>query len=1323
MASTNSISSMLYTNRLTGINYRDWLRNLKIVLKYEKIAYVLDDPIPPIPEDGSPEEVISAYIKWVDDDEKARCIILASMNNELQKQHEEMQPSKTILLHLQELYGEQSRVERFNIVKELFRTRMPEGSSVHEHGLKMINYIEQLQRLDVGMDADLTIDIVLQSLPHSFSQFVMNYYMNKMGVTLPELLNMLVTAEGAMIRTKGSALIVDVGKASSSRTGYKPKSKPKQKGNKWKKGKQANLKPKAGIKKNGNNKNDKGRCFECGELGHWKRNCKIYLASIKDNTSGMSNMLFIETELSVSSTSDWVLDTGASSHICNSMQDLKESRRLSRGQESLRVGNGARVAALAVGTCYLTLSSGYVLSLQDCLFVPNIVRNIISISALCNNGYYLVFEKNQCSLKLNDDLIGTGIMMNGLYYLNTNGSINSIEHTKNARNPKRLRDEGNPTYMWHLRLGHISEKRIHSLVKDGHFGSLAIEPLPTCESCLMGKMTKSPFVGHGERAADILGLIHSDVCGPFKSIARGGYSYFITFTDDHSRLGYVYLMRYKSESFEKFKEFRNEVEKQTSKHIKVLRSDRGGEYLSTDFLDHLKDNGILSQWTPPGTPQLNGVSERRNRTLLDMVRSMMSYTDLPISFWGYALETATYILNRVPSKSVPQTPYEIWNGKKPSLNHVKIWGCPAYVKKHDVDKLEARSDKCRFVGYPKESLGYYFYHPTEQKVFVSKFAIFLEKEFLQEGSKGNKVELEEEFNEPQNQPMIPFEVGPSNTQPLRKSIRVSAPPERYGYLLQGDEIFHLGNIDYPNDPNTYKEAMSDIDSRKWQEAMKSEMDSMYTNQVWTLVDPPEGIVPIGCKWIYKRKIGSDGKIETYKARLVAKGYKQRQGVDYEETFSPVAMLKSIRILLAIAAHYDYEIWQMDVKTAFLNGNIVEDLYMEQPEGFISSGEDHKVCKLKRSIYGLKQASRNWNIRFDEAIKSFGFLQNMDEPCVYKKISGKAISFLILYVDDILLIGNDVGVLSSVKLWLSQNFSMKDLGIASYILGIKVYRDRSKRLLGLSQSMYIDKVLKRFNMQDSKRGLLPFRHGIHLSKDMSPKTPDERENMSKIPYASAIGSIMYSMLCTRPDISHAVSVTSRYQSNPGSEHWMAVKNILKYLRRTKDIFLVYGGGELRVDGYTDSDFQSDVDDRKSTSGYVFTLNGGAISWKSCKQDTTADSTTEAEYIAASEASKEAVWIKKFVTELGVVPIIESPIPLYCDNNGAIAQAKEPRSHQKSKHIERRFHMIREIIGRGDVSIQRVASIDNVADPLTKALTQQQLDHHLEKMGMRYVVNWL
>ncbi|KAK1679548.1 hypothetical protein QYE76_040396 [Lolium multiflorum] len=512
------------------------------------------------------------------------------------------------------------------------------------------------------------------------------------------------------------------------------------------------------------------------------------------------------------------------------------------------------------------------------------------------------------------------------------------------------------------------------------------------------------------------------------------------------------------------------------------------------------------------------------------------------------------------------------------------------------------------------------------------------------------------------------------TEP-RRSTRERATPDWYDPCLN---VMIVDNND--EDPATYEEAMMSPDSNKWQEAMKSEMGSMYDNKVWTLVDLPDSRKAVENKWIFKRKTDADGNITVYKARLVAKGFRQIQGVDYDETFSPIAKLKSVRILLAIAAFFDYEIWQMDVKTAFLNGDIEEELYM-------------------RSIYGLKQASRSWNRRFDKVIKDFGFIQCHGEACIYKKVSGSSVAFLILYVDDILLIGNDIELLSSVKGYLNNSFSMKDLGEASYILGIKIYRDRSIRLIGLSQSTYLDKILKKFRMDESKKGFLPMLPGKVLSKTQGPATAEERERMSQIPYASAVGSIIY-------------------QSDPGMEHWTTVKNILKYLKRTKDMFLCYGGDqELVVTSYTDASWNTDPDDSKSQSGYVFILNGAAVSWASSKQCTVAKSSTESEYIAASEASSEAVWMKRFIVELGVVPSALDPLVIYCDNMGAIANAQEPRSHKRLKHIKLRYHSIREYIEDGEVKICKVHTDLNVADPLTKALPRAKHDQHQNAMGVR------
>ncbi|KAJ9566348.1 hypothetical protein OSB04_002314 [Centaurea solstitialis] len=711
-------------------------------------------------------------------------------------------------------------------------------------------------------------------------------------------------------------------------------------------------------------------------------------------------------------------------------------------------------------------------------------------------------------------------------------------------------------------------------------------------------------------------------------------------------------------------------EKFYQRHLQKHDDDMG--YMCKKFGNHLIECGIVSQLTPPYTPRMNGVSERRNRTLLDMVLSMMCHSTLPVTFWGHALETAAHILNKAPTKSVEKTPYELWKGKKPKMSFLKIWGCEVYVKRPTSEKLQPKSDKCFFVGYPKTTVGYYFHNPEENKVFVARNGKFLEEKFLSSGNTREDVDL----------------------QDLRRSNRVRQEPDRYlGFLVSQDN----GDL---NEPTSYGEAVSGSESEQWQKAMKAEMQSMYDNQVWELTDLPQ---------------------HTFKARLVAKGFTQTHGIDYDETFSPVAMLKSIRILMAISAYFNYEIWKIDVKTAFLNGKLTEDVYMEQPGGFEDPKNPNKVCKLLKSIYGLKQASRSWNLHFDERIKEFGFAKSEFEPCVYTKFSGSIVTFLVLYVDDILLIGNNVPTLQSVKSWLRKCFQMKDLGEAAYILGIKIYRNRSKRLIGLSQSTYIDKILKKFRMDESKKGFIPMQHGIVLSKTQCPISSQDQDKMKSVPYASAIGSITYAMLCTRPDVAYSVSVTSRYQQNPGEPHWVAVKNILKYLRRTKDMFLVFRGSEdeIRVIGYSDASFQTDRDDFRSQSGYVFTLNGGAISWKSSKQDTIADSTTEAEYIAASDAAKEAVWLRNFLSDLRVISSVSRPIDIFCDNSGAVAQAKEPREHHKSIHVLRKYHLIREIIGRGDVRICKIPTEDNVADPRTKPLARVKHEAHANSIGMQYL----
>ena len=577
------------------------------------------------------------------------------------------------------------------------------------------------------------------------------------------------------------------------------------------------------------------------------------------------------------------------------------------------------------------------------MFAPGLTRNFISVSLLFEQGFKYVFNGIYISAYLNDVFYFEAKPRNGIYEVDVHTNNNIYNLSKHAKSGT------NDTYLWHCRLGHISKGRLKRLQSDGILESTGPDSFEDCESCLAGKLTKHPFNHIGERANDLLALIHTDVCGPFRTMSRNHERYFVTFIDDYSRYAYVYLMKHKHETFEKFKEFQNEVENQLGKTIKTLRSDRGGEYLSSEFLNHLKERGIISQPTPPGTPQLNGVCERRNRTLLNMVRSMMCRTNLPHSLWSYALMTAARIINLVPTKKVDKTPYEIWHGRKPNLSYLRVWGCDAYVTSDSDDKLDPRGEKVVFVGYCNKS-GLYFYHPDANTISIKRRGHFLEKEAIDRGTGNNVVDLEE-VRESQttadevgkSDPPETIENESDENTSIRRSSRTRKEPERYLWNLEGAEVLV---VDDSNDaPTNYKSAISDLESSKWLEAMNAEMQSMRDNQVWDLVELPPDSRAIGSKWLFKRKPDMHGKIHTYKARLVAKGYTQIEGIDYEETFSPVAMIKSIRILLAIAAYYDYEIWQMDVKTAFLNGHLSEDVYMVQPEGFVDPKYPKRVCKL------------------------------------------------------------------------------------------------------------------------------------------------------------------------------------------------------------------------------------------------------------------------------------------------------------------------------------------------------------------------------------------
>ncbi|GJV31553.1 retrovirus-related pol polyprotein from transposon TNT 1-94 [Tanacetum coccineum] len=560
----------------------------------------------------------------------------------------------------------------------------------------------------------------------------------------------------------------------------------------------------------------------------------------------------------------------------------------------------------------------------------------------------------------------------------------------------------------------------------------------------------------------------------------------------------------------------------------VVRSDRGGEYVAP-FAELCAKHGIRHEFTAPYSPQQNGIAERKNRTLKEMI----------------------------PRKEKEETPYELWMGRKPSYQYLRVWGCLAKVAvpTPKAQKIGPKSVDCIFIGYAKKAL-----------LIGTRSSSRLDDKVLRDKRQRDDNDLQDERQDQTDEE----EVEPRRSKRARNEK--SFGPDFVSFMVE-------------NEPTSYREAVTSSEGQQWREAIKSEIESILQNHTWELVDLPPGCKPLGYKWIFKKKMKADGTVDKYKARVVIQGFRQREGLDYFDTYSPVTRITSIRTIIAIAALRNLEIHQMDVKTAFLNGDLEEEIYMNQPEGFIAPGQEGKVCRLVKSLYGLKQAPKQWHQKFDHTMLESGFKINECDKCVYVKDTSAGYVILCLYVDDMLIVGSNDKIIRSTKDMLKSKFDMKDMGLADVILGIKIIRTQNG--LVLSQAHYVDKILNTHNAGDSGQARTPIDTSMHLSKNRG-------LGVAQLEYSRIIGMLMYLMTGTRPDLAYAVSRLSRYTSNPSYAHWKAITRVLHYLRYSRDYGLHYDRHPAVIEGYSDANWISDIKDSRSTSGYVFTLGGAAIS---------------------------------------------------------------------------------------------------------------------------------
>lgn len=1035
----------------------------------------------------------------------------------------------------------------------------------------------------------------------------------------------------------------------------------------------------------------------------------------------------------------WYLDNGASNHMTGQRGKFKELDEGITGR--VKFGDGSTVNIEGKGTVAFQCKNGEERLLKEVYFIPNLCNNIISLGQLSEAGNKVVLEGDFLWVYENGGrlLMKVKRTENRLYKISLEESKPSCLLTKLEEN----------TWLWHARLGHVNFRALELMSREkmAHGIPEMIQPLRKCEGCLMSKQIRQPFPSQTMAASrKKLEIIHADICGPISPITSGGNRYFLLLVDDYSRKMWVYFLKEKSGAFDMFKKFKALVERGTECSIKILRTDRGGEFCSKEFTSFCEEAGIQRHYTAPYTPQQNGVVERRNRTVVAMTRSFLKESGLPSFLWGEAVRHSIYVLNRLPTSALKgKTPHEAWYGEKPDLSFIRIFGCTAIMKVPAVKtkKLDDRGKIVVYLGKEPGTKGSRLYDPTTGKVHVSRDIAFQEEKFwsweqsdevkfpsqyiemFSSGNEGNVVEQESDFMTPPRS-TTPLQSPQSQTSEQSSaatpsttvgttisSSAESSEPKRYRSLAEiYDETEIVELIDELmllkiEGPNNFKEAMEE---KVWEDAMAQEFDAIEKNNTWILTDLPPGQKSIGLKWVFKLKRNPGGDIVKHKARLVAKGYVQRKGIDYDEVFAPVARLDTVRLLLALSAREGWEVHHLDVKSAFLNGELLEEVYVAQPEGFVKKGQEQKVYKLIKALYGLRQAPRAWNSRLDQCLKDLGFKRCLREQAVYTKVDKENVLVIGVYVDDLLVTGSSKQEIEKFKVQMNRQFEMSNLGLLSFYLGIEV--NQKEHSTTLKQSAYAKKLLDKSGMANCNPCRYPMEYKLQLDKDEGGELVDATE------YRSTVGGLRY-LTHTRPDISFAVGVVSRFMGTPTVKHNQAVKHILRYVKGTIDFGLVYKyeRNEKILLGFSDSDLAGDVVDRRSTGGMCFYLNKSLVSWTSQKQRVVALSSCEAEYMAATTAACQSIWLQGLLEEITGKEI--GPVTLHVDNKSAIELMKNPVQHGRSKHIDVRFHFIRECIEQGKLVVVFVATHEQRADILTKALGRVKFEEMREVIGVRNI----
>ena len=1317
-------------------DYEVWEMKFLSFLRIHKIhKYIVmaDDtlrtgPVPPV--EGQSAELDTeknaeafAYMIQFLDDKSINLIIRDAKNN-----------GRGALAILREHYVGSSKPRIISMYSELTSLKLSSNESVTDYILRAETCKAKLTEAGETVSDGLLIAMLLRGLPSNFASF--STLVSQQGdlsfTKFKTSLRTFEENEKARLEHQSDLQSDNVMKTFQNPAYSKPKQKPNYNGAKQKL---------CHICKDPNHlantcpKRAKKWCSYCRTDTHISKNCYKNRAHSAKNIQSDNNkddsFIFKISETDECPTNpvkddSLLVDCGASTHIIKDKDKfITFDKNFDPSQHCIVLADSSMQTGVAKGRgdakIQLTCTEGKVcdVTLRNALYIPSYSQNILSVCEVAKKGVDVCFGKDRAEIITPSGVKFSIQQKNKLYYVSTVRAEGPASRTLQE---------------WHETLGHLNMKDCLQLEHVVEGMNITNKEVSKCITCIKGKMVEYKNHNADEKAKKPLDLVHTDLAGPMTPTSLEGSKYAIVFTDDYSGAMFVYFLKNKNDASKATARFISDISPYGC--IKRLRSDNGTEYTCSDFQNLMIENKIHHETSAPYSPHQNGTAERSWRTLFEMARCLLIQANLPKSLWNHAVRTAAYTRNRCYSKRLKSTAYEAFTDRKPNLKNMHIFGTTCYAYNQKPGKLNEKATAGYFVGYDHNSPAYMVYFKSQSSVKRVRCVEFLDSyettediswpiPVVEENPPVSNIAMRDEGSpeclEGEEEPLVESGVDINITNdvenlqanlPRRNPSRERRKPSFLNdYITKSDssdDEFQACSNDFVhyfykvNDvPSSYDEAVKSEDRVRWKLAMREEIDSLQENDTYELVPRPDNVPVIKGRWVFAKKERESKEI--FKARFVAKGFSQIPYIQYNETFSPTAKMTSIRVLSNVAINEGLVIHSMDVKSAYLNAYLDCEVYMEQPQGF---EDGDYVLKLKKSLYGLKQSGRMWNNLLHSFLTELGFIRSEAENCVYVRVQSGIKVIILIFVDDLIVAGATLNAVSDVKLLLSNRFKMKDFGQINEFLGIQFEIRNSE--IKLHQEKYAKKLLHKFQMEDCNPRSLPCDPSL-VNIDESNSEPFEHNTL----YRSMVGSLVYLSSCTRPDLSFLVTKLSEKLENPSKAHFNACKFAFQYIKATINKGLIFKPCSevqgLQIRGFTDSDWGTSSD-RKSFSGYCFQLSehNSFISWKSKKQPTIALSSCEAEYIAANYALQEGLFLKQLLSDLGYCGL---PINLLMDNKGAIDLSKNPVHHQRSKHIDIRYHFIREKVADKSLNLFKVASKDNYADIFTKPAKKSNLQYFM------------